>query len=131
KDLRAFHAKPNTIVLNGRDRRLRDPREGGKVVLTQLLKLAQDPNRLSDGDLNTLLRRTKILHLRPPVVMSGERHHENPDLGDFNSVDDTPLDAKPRGAMSCPLPRQRFVVKALDQSQSRRARHGNDVLPFL
>src|SRR5690606_6239210 len=42
KNLCAFHAKPNTIVLDGRDRRLGDPREGGEVVLAQLLKLPHD-----------------------------------------------------------------------------------------
>jgi hypothetical protein len=36
--------------------------------------------------------------------MGRDRYHEDLYLGGFNSIDDTPLDAKSRGAMPGPLP---------------------------
>jgi len=69
------------------------------AVLTQLLKLPQDPNRLANGDVNAPFRWAEVLHLRSPVVMVSYRRHQNLDLGGFNTVDLVPQDAESRGTM--------------------------------
>lgn len=63
--------------------------------------------------------------------MGGYRYHQNLDLGSLDSIDHAPLDAESRGAVPGPLPRQRFVMEAFDQTQPTLARHSHDVLPLL
>jgi hypothetical protein len=56
QNLRTLHSQIDAIALDCRNRRLRDPRQSSQFALTQLLQLPQDANRLSDGDLDALLR---------------------------------------------------------------------------
>jgi hypothetical protein len=72
--LGAFNAKANTIVFDGGKRRLRNTAQLSKLILAQPLKLAQNAHRFANRNFDTLLRRAKLLHLRPPVVMCGDGH---------------------------------------------------------
>ena len=74
KHLGAFDAKANTIVFDRGKRRLRDTTQLGKLILAQTLKLAHNAHRFANRNLDALLGRAKLLHLRSPIVMCGDRH---------------------------------------------------------
>lgn len=48
-----------------------------------------------------------------------------------NSVNHSPLKPEPRGAMTLPLTREGFIVKALNGSQPLRPGKPSNVFPFL
>jgi len=54
EDLRALDTQVHAATLDVRDRRLRDAGAFGELVLAQPLKLPDDANGLSDGDLDAL-----------------------------------------------------------------------------
>ena len=60
--LRSLDAQIHAVVLDRRNGELRDPSQSGELALAQLLEFAQDAHGLSHRDLNSLLRRTKLLH---------------------------------------------------------------------
>ena len=71
----AFNAKANTVVLDGGKSGLRDTRALRDLVLAQALQLSNNAHGLANRDSDALLRRAKLLHLRPPIIMRGDCHH--------------------------------------------------------
>ena len=63
-----LNTQPNTIVLDGRKRRLRNAAPARELVLTETLKLSNDPDGFSDRDFSALLSGTELTHLRLPVI---------------------------------------------------------------
>lgn len=102
--LRTFDTESNTIILDCRDRRLRDARERGELILAQLLQLPQGPDRFANRDLDAPFCRTKFLDPAPPVIMGRQGQHQYLDLGSLDTVDHSPLEAESAGPMSDPLP---------------------------
>src|SRR5512139_2697992 len=62
KNLRTLHTKANAVVLDRRNRGLRNTREFSQLVLTELLKLANDANRFADTHRGAALGWTKLTH---------------------------------------------------------------------
>jgi|SRR5688572_4304731 len=62
KNLRTLHTKANAVVLDGRDRGLWNTRKFSQLILTELLKLANDANRFADTDRRAAFGWTKLTH---------------------------------------------------------------------
>ena len=116
--LGALHSQPHAVVLDRRNRGLRNARALRQLVLTQALEFANDTHGLADRHRYTPPSRTIVLHLLPPIVVSSDgldvvghvlRHHP---------IDDAPLVALPTRPETLPFPRQGLVVKPLDQSSA-------------
>jgi hypothetical protein len=58
--LGSLNTKLNTVVLNGRNRRLRNARQLGEAILAEFLKLANDANRFANGDIECLASTAEI-----------------------------------------------------------------------
>ena len=67
QNLGPLDAQVDSIVLNGRDGCLRNPRQLAELALGQLLEFTQDAHRLAHGDLDALLGGTKLFHLSDQV----------------------------------------------------------------
>jgi len=106
----ALNSKANTIVLDGRKSGLWDTRAPRELVLAQALQLADDAHGLAYRDGDALLRRAKLLHLRPPIIMWGDGHHLKQLLLWRGAVDHAPLQPKARGAVTDPPSGQGLVV---------------------
>jgi hypothetical protein len=92
KDFRAFHTKANAVVLDGRNRSLRNTREFCQLILTEFLKLANDANRFANTDRGAALSWTELTHLRPPIIVCGDRHDLKQLLRGDDPIDDAILD---------------------------------------
>jgi hypothetical protein len=58
----AFNPKANTVVLDGRERGLRNPGALGKLILTKALQLADDANGFANRHVYAILCGTKLTH---------------------------------------------------------------------
>ena len=75
EDLCALHAQANAVVLDSRKSGLGDAGALRELILAKALQLANDTHGFAGRDGNAFLRGMKLLHLRPPVVMRGDRNH--------------------------------------------------------
>jgi transposase len=71
----ALHTQPNTVVLNRRKSSLGNARAPCELILAKALQLANDSHGFAGRDSDAFLRGTKLLHLRPPIVVCGDRDH--------------------------------------------------------
>ena len=62
KNFRALDTKANSIVFDRRDCCLGDTRKFSQLVLTKLLKLANDANGFTDANRGSALGRAKLTH---------------------------------------------------------------------
>ena len=102
QDLRSLHTKANSIILNRRKRGLRYAAEASELILAQVLEFAKDSYGLANRDFNALLRRTKLLHLGFPVVVSRDRHDLKYEIFRQHSI----LQTQPGGPMALPHSRK-------------------------
>jgi len=131
---RTLHAKIHPIILNSRQRRLRDSRLLRQFVLAQLLELPHDSNRLANRDVNIPpgFSIDSLCHgSLSPVVVDRDVDHLNQDLLANDPVDHPVLKSEPRSAVPPRFTTKRLVVETLDQSQSGGTRDSDYVLPFL
>ena len=75
ENLGPFDPQIDPSVLDCRDRGLGNARQLGELVLAQLLQLAQDTERLADGDLGSLSGRMELAHRAVEVEITGRRCH--------------------------------------------------------
>ncbi len=64
KNLSALNTEIHSTVFDSGNGGLRNTSEIGELTLAQLLEFAQDADRLADRNLNALLRRTIVFHIR-------------------------------------------------------------------
>lgn len=131
KNLRTLNTEINSTVLDSGNGGLRNTGEFRELALAQILEFAQDTDRLTDRNLNAFLGGTIIFHIRASGNVGGNLNDLNQQHVGNDLVNHSPLESEPGGTVSLPLAGQRFVVKPLDRSQSRRARKASDVFPFL
>lgn len=105
QNLGALDAKANTIVFDGGKRRLRNTAQLGKLILAQTLKFAQYAHGFANRNVDTLLGRSKLLHLRSPIVMCRDGHDLKYRFVGEASIDHPKLRTETRRPM--PLPRTR------------------------
>src|SRR6266571_8376634 len=110
----AFHTQANAVVLDRRKSGLGDARALRELVLAKALELAGDAHGFSGRDSDAFLRGTKLLHLRPPIVMRGDRNHLEELLARHRAVKNSVLQPKSRGAIAIPLSGQSLVVESYD-----------------
>src|SRR3990172_1292775 len=91
ENLCALHAQADAVVLDRRKSGLGDPRALRELILAKALQLANDAHRFASRDGDAFLRGTKLLHLRPPIVMSGDRDHLEKLLAGHRAVKDSVL----------------------------------------
>src|SRR5712691_8722032 len=113
ENLRPLDSQTDPIILDRRDRRLRNTRSLRQLILAHPLQLSDDSHRLSDRNRNALLCRTVSLHSRPPIIMRRKRLNIEGKVLRHYSVDDPPLQTETRGAPPAPLPSQRLVAESL------------------
>ena len=89
--LGALDAQAHTIVFDRRKRGLWDAAELRQLVLAELLQFANDAYRVSDRDLDPLLRWTKLIHSSSPIVVGRDRDDLKTHICGKDSVDDRVL----------------------------------------
>lgn len=77
KNLGALDTQVYAAVFDGRDGGLWSARDFGQLALTQFLKFAQDTDRLSHRDLDSLFRRTKLFHFMASCNRWGDMDNLN------------------------------------------------------
>jgi len=131
ENLGPFDSEADAIVLDRRKGRLRHTAPLGELVLAQTLKFPDNANRFSDRDFCAFLRRAKLIHLKSPVIVGGNRHDLKCELFRNDAVDQSKLRPKSTGPMAIPFPRKRFVTKPANLAQPWWARNRGYVLPLL
>jgi len=63
KDLCSFHSEVNSIVLDRRNRGLRNTRSFGEFILAQFLEFPENPDRLTHGHFHHLSGFSIIFHI--------------------------------------------------------------------
>ena len=75
EDLCALHAQANSVILDCRKSCLGDTGALRQLILAKTLQLANDAHGLAGRNGDAFFRRTKLLHLGSPVVMSVDLNH--------------------------------------------------------
>src|SRR5712691_2849279 len=70
----ALHAQADAVVLDRRKSGLRNTCTLRELILAKALQLANDAYRFAGRDRDAFLRGTKLLHLRPPIVVRTDSH---------------------------------------------------------
>ena len=106
-------AEFDAVVLDRRERRLRDSDQLRHLVLTQPLELPHDSHGFANRDVNvspgSLV--SFLGHISfPPVVVRRDVYHLDQHFLGHHPVDHTVLKSKPRRSVSSPFTTQRLVV---------------------
>ena len=100
-----LNTQPNTIVLNGRKRRLGNAAPMRERVLTETLELTNDPDGFSDRDFSALLGGTELIHSRLPVIVRCEGSDLEQHVARNDPIDNAILQPEARRPVAFPLTR--------------------------
>jgi hypothetical protein len=89
--LGALNAQAHPIVFDRRKCSLWDAAELRQLVLAEVLQFANDAYRVSNRDIDPLLRWTKLIHSSSPIVVGRDRDNLKTHLCGKDSVDDSVL----------------------------------------